>query len=540
MNERQVALLVQAAIAAAATAIALAVTRVRASTKKSVLRRDSAAGTSDCTELCAARGVDEVANLGGRTGSARSVDEVAETGDRTDSAVASLVSLVRQQSEAAASSQHRASAPADGEWHADEWVESAIAPHEIIARALLRPLADDSMHGSTEYAFLRALGGQTKNSTRAAVRMLLAADSFVDELCDGVCAALAQLSDTTASSGQSLNEKFIMTGTRGIRFAAFSKAEAGIAGLVGDPHADLRASMHREHCRAADSRQAFKAFNYRTSTTSEIEWFVVSDPTGAPASFTMLVESPIERWRSAVRRVCDRLRHKGNSIASVAIQVRGWPQEATAAGLAARRSVLPAEDFEAIRREKSNELQAAGIAPLGLEEFLGGRLYTGPMYTKYNTILRGLDDRKSGPLAALFHSLTFGNCYTTTLHVINSAVVKLSQLTAVGTVYRGVAGSLPAAFLERNEYGALGGVELAFLSTSLHRQTAVDYAGDETPVVIEMQMGMTGRGADLSWLSQYPLEGEVWRRDSNSRGRHPRILHPNASPWTCLARSLIA
>ena len=50
---------------------------------------------------------------------------------------------------------------------------------------------------------------------------------------------------------------------------------------------------------------------------------------------------------------------------------------------------------------------------------------------------------------------------------------------------------------------------MAFLSTSRSRETAVHYAGLKQPIVIEMEMGMTGRGADLSWLSQWPHEEEV-------------------------------
>eukprot|EP00966_Prymnesium_polylepis_P250904 5801881-Prymnesium_polylepis.1 len=52
------------------------------------------------------------------------------------------------------------------------------------------------------------------------------------------------------------------------------------------------------------------------------------------------------------------------------------------------------------------------------------------------------------------------NQYTTTLHVINSAIVKLGKLTRAGTVYRGISGGvLPDEFWEENEDGVCGGCE---------------------------------------------------------------------------------
>ena len=53
-------------------------------------------------------------------------------------------------------------------------------------------------------------------------------------------------------------------------------------------------------------------------------------------------------------------------------------------------------------------------------------------------------DAQSAPAhsAAQFLALCAGNTYTTTLHTINSAVVKLGKLTKATKVYRGVAGGL--------------------------------------------------------------------------------------------------
>ena len=72
--------------------------------------------------------------------------------------------------------------------------------------------------------------------------------------------------------------------------------------------------------------------------------------------------------------------------------------------------------------------------------------------------------------------------------------------------------ALPDEFWKRNEFGVRGGVECGHMSTTLDRNVAMGYAsGDKakTGIVIECQQGMVNRGADISWLSQYPHEAEI-------------------------------
>ena len=63
---------------------------------------------------------------------------------------------------------------------------------------------------------------------------------------------------------------------------------------------------------------------------------------------------------------------------------------------------------------------------------------------------------------------------------------------------------LPKEFWVVNEFGVKGGIESAFMSTTLNQQVAVSYAasGDGAGVVFEIQQGMVDRGADISFLSQ--------------------------------------
>ena len=115
-----------------------------------------------------------------------------------------------------------------------------------------------------------------------------------------------------------------------------------------------------------------------------------------------------------------------------------------------------------------------------------------PLYLKYNAVLRAAT--KVEREEKRFDELCQGNQYTTTLHAINSCVLKLARLTEATKVYRGIAGGvLPEKFFLSDEYNVRGGIELGFMSTTLEREVALSYAGGLTPTVIEMQQGMMFR-----------------------------------------------
>ena len=103
--------------------------------------------------------------------------------------------------------------------------------------------------------------------------------------------------------------------------------------------------------------------------------------------------------------------------------------------------------------------------------------------------------------------------FVTTLHAINSGIIKLSKQTPATTVYRGVAGGvLPDQFWTANEHGVMGGIELALMSTTTDRNVAVGYmqqTDKEAKMLFEIRMGMIDRGADVSLLSQFPTEKEI-------------------------------
>jgi hypothetical protein len=104
--------------------------------------------------------------------------------------------------------------------------------------------------------------------------------------------------------------------------------------------------------------------------------------------------------------------------------------------------------------------------------------------------------------------------FTTTIHMINSGIMKLAQfmrLPKSRTVYRGLGGTaLPNCFFQPNEFGCRGGTEAAFMSTTLDSATALQYISDlPLPLVFELSVGQVDRGAEVKWCSQYPGENEV-------------------------------
>ena len=154
--------------------------------------------------------------------------------------------------------------------------------------------------------------------------------------------------------------------------------------------------------------------------------------------------------------------------------------------------------------------------PLLLEEVIALRLYTGPMFTLYNGVLRAWGNTEQpgvvsrGPNAGM----DVRGKFTTTIHAINSGILKLSRLQPASPVFRGASAlKLPRRFLQHDSHNTRGGVEFGFMSTTLERDVALHYAKSGNPqapsTVIESSMGMVDRGASLDWLSQYPHEREI-------------------------------
>ena len=135
------------------------------------------------------------------------------------------------------------------------------------------------------------------------------------------------------------------------------------------------------------------------------------------------------------------------------------------------------------------------------------RLYSGPIYAKYNTVLRGA---VCSDFVEYLESVCKGNHYPTTLHVLAQAILKLGLLNTTRHVYRAPGGALPPNFWRRCCNGTVGILEPGCLSASTSKEEALKYARkSKAGLLFEIHQGFVARGACLAELSQHPNEEEV-------------------------------
>ena len=287
--------------------------------------------------------------------------------------------------------------------------------------------------------------------------------------------------DAAMASAAKLNEEFVKQGAFTLSYSTDASLYwAGLSRITGAPgdqtQRPLIEAMEEEHCAEADSRELFQVGNYNTITTSEIEWYFVT----RPADGLELLE--ITEWPGTEREI-DRKSH---------------------------REALPDNHFRGAWDHIDRKLLAVGEQPLSVPEFYSLRLYTGPLYKKYNAVLRsGAADNKM--LRAFFQELCLGNRYPTTIHVLTAAIIKLGKIVPADKVYRAPGGALPKSFWCKDpQAGMQGGLELAFMSTTTAKDEAMEYARRSSGMVLfEIQQGFVARGASIAWLSQYPDEEEI-------------------------------
>jgi hypothetical protein len=167
------------------------------------------------------------------------------------------------------------------------------------------------------------------------------------------------------------------------------------------------------------------------------------------------------------------------------------------------RSIVPIEDLLLKPEAKHANLNRA--------EMIAIVLYTGPMFTVYNGILR----RHPDELYNQFRGN--GNTFSTTIFILVSAVSKLSTCMKINDgllLYRGLGGTLdlPESFTRADENGCKGYTEFGFISTTADRNVAVEYSGvkHKKPLasIMEIRPNAIDRGADISEFSQYQKEKE--------------------------------
>ena len=240
----------------------------------------------------------------------------------------------------------------------------------------------------------------------------------------------------STSEVSALHSKFTQDpnfkGVRG-KFAADELFAAGIDGIVGPLDVQYIRAMYNEHCLNAEASKQFTAWNagHEIKTTPEREWLFVVGRDGLDKS----------SWTFDVERA--------EPVVEEGMMVEGRNAEKLAALL------------------RSPEVERSHVT---VAEIVALRLYTGPMYVKYNAVLRGMAVATAG-----------GTIYSSTVHLICSGLHKLSRVSKLPKemkLYRGNGGmALPSSFLEPDASGCAGGTEPAIMSATPDRSVALGYSG---------------------------------------------------------------
>jgi len=240
----------------------------------------------------------------------------------------------------------------------------------------------------------------------------------------------------STSEVSALHSKFTQDpnfkGVRG-KFAADELFAAGIDGIVGPLDVQYIRAMYNEHCLNDNASKQFTAWNagHEIKTTPEREWLFVVGRDGLDKS----------SWTFDVERA--------EPVVEEGMMVEGRNAEKLAALL------------------RSPEVERSKVT---VAEVVALRLYTGPMYVKYNAVLRGMAVATAG-----------GTIYSSTVHLICSGLHKLSRVSELPKemkLYRGNGGmALPSSFLEPDTSGCAGGTEPAIMSATPDRSVALGYSG---------------------------------------------------------------
>ena len=430
---------------------------------------------------------------------------------------------------------------------------------------LLAAQLDVEVGGPYEYGALLKLARSPDLKQELKQRLT----SGIDALTDRLSSALEKFdSGVRARNPRQLQDKFMQEGAGLLAYGDLNTFFGGLEAIVGAPLPRVREAMAAEHTQQADSLIEFTTKNYGVTTTSATEWAFVVEPSSRPDDAWPVETKPVQERRRPMpiaeleRRVDERgvqLSEQGDPVLTLeeAFGARLYTgplhckYNAVLRGLLAARPDSPVLDLRCDMVRLCCSAEDAALHAKAADEAKAKRLAEKPSFDEQDQSSKhnakpppptapgahdaGIDygeiateiaaDNMAAHIAAVDEEALRGythdayeaavqriNKYTTTLHAINSAIIKLSKLTKASTVYRGLHDFvLPDQFRKPNKYGVRGGIDSAFMSATLLRKEAINYAANGTtaPLLFEIQQGMIDRGADISFLSQYPFEKEI-------------------------------
>ena len=303
-------------------------------------------------------------------------------------------------------------------------------------------------------------------------------------------------------------------------YGSLSLFYGGLESLLGPPqmHKDpdapnappsLMRAMQNEHCASADSKDEFTTTNGVT-TTSAVEWEFCTHP--RKKAFTYPDRGGLhpneQRTARTLKEMQEIMEVEANEKLRKGNHSEMIVEELLAGRLYTGASLIPTP----LPIEAALECSAALTFPQCADLLSKRAIMPGPMYQKYNTVLRAKS--KTPFLVTQCKALCKGNDYATSIHATNSCVLKLSKLTKAGKCWRGIKdATLPKEFWVPNEMGVRGGIEYGFSSTTTDKNQAQAYASGNASTIFEMQMGMVSAKPSLSSClsDQHPLHARFHR-----------------------------
>ena len=306
----------------------------------------------------------------------------------TDSALASGSSLesviptLPIQAAAMASGTTRASS----QWNASRWCQS-LSVNEIVASVLLRPAHSAGHDSDGEFEYVRALG---RSASRDTVEELLRCSSLCTLLADCLWQGMQRLM-SIAATGEELHSKFLQEfDSFTLGFGSLSTFFSGLDGLIVPPSPYLAETMQREHCNATDSSSQFIANNYGTKTCSLVEYYFVADPEGGRQR---LPELGLPDWPSEECLLKERCRKPlppqpfvRHWVASTCPCIAWRASHSVPRSSSARGCTPPTTTTTTTTHTHTPHTHTH----IHTQSATHAHRYTGPMFMKYNAVLRAL------------------------------------------------------------------------------------------------------------------------------------------------------
>ena len=288
-------------------------------------------------------------------------------------------------------------------WSMRRWLRS-LSLHMIVAEALVPPT------GADHFKWV------TTTLQREAVEERLRARGL-SGLARFVWTSIGQLRQQDGAATFEAVSASKFAGRTELDYGGLDVFFGGLEGKIGSPQPRVREAMEAEHTRRADSLERFTTGNYGVTTTSEIEFAIVTTPTADALARLRLAAWPAE----ASDKLPDRsLTRRAASLASFAPALA-----------------------------EVNQRLAAACQPALIEaELIALRMYTGPTFVKYNAVLRGL-----GALSAYLRAQLIELCaseevratYEAALAAVESAVAGAMESAVAGAVVKAASSAAAAA-----------------------------------------------------------------------------------------------